>query len=83
MARRMRGKTRTCAGWGHAPGSPVSVSGTLLFLIQDVDGVKVFGLFMFLRIARAPAQNVTDRSFVEQGVNQRGRSHRGQRVAVS
>ena len=28
---------------------------------------------MFLRIARAPAQHATDSSFVEQGVNQRGR----------
>ena len=43
-------------------------------LIQDVDGAELFGLGMFLRIARAPAQNVTDSSFVEQGVNQRGRS---------
>ena len=51
----------------------VTVSGTLPFFIQDADGAKLFGLFMFLRIARAPAQHVTDSSFVEQGVNQRGR----------
>ena len=58
------------AGWGQ----PVTVSGTLPFLIQDVDGAELFGLFMFLRIARALAQYVTDSSFVEQGVNKRGRS---------
>ena len=52
---------------------PVSVSGTLPCLIQHVDGAELFGLFMFLRIAHAPAQSVTDSSFVEQGVNQRGR----------
>ena len=66
------------AGWGlvanTSTGQPVTVSGTLPFLIQDVDGADLFGLFMFLRIARAPAQYVTDTSFVEQGVNQRGRS---------
>ena len=55
-------------------GQPATVSGTLPFLIQDVGGAELFGLFMFLRIARAPAQYVTDSSFVEQGVNQRGRS---------
>ena len=32
-------------------------------------GAELFVLFMFLRIARAPAQYVTDSSFVEQGVN--------------
>ena len=37
-------------------------------------GAELFGLFMFLRIARALAQYVTDSSFVEQGVNQRGRA---------
>ena len=52
---------------------PVSVSGTLPYLIQDVDGAELFALLMFLRIAFAPAQYVTDSSFVEQGVNQRGR----------
>ena len=66
------------AGWGLVAntsiGQPVTVSGTLPFLIQDVDGAELFGLFMFLRIARAPAQHVTDSSFVEQGVDQRGRS---------
>ena len=65
------------AGWGLVANTsteqPVTVSGTLLFLIQDVDGAELFGLFMFLRIARAPAQYVTDSSFVEQGVYQRGR----------
>ena len=65
------------AGWGLVAnadaGQPVTVSGTLPFLIQDVDGAELFGLFMFLRIAHAPAQYVTDSSFVEQGVNQRGR----------
>ena len=55
-------------------GQPVTVSGTLPFLIQDVNAAELFGLFMFLRIARAPAQHVTDCSFVEQGVNQRVRS---------
>ena len=52
------------AGWelaNTAGGQPVSVSGTLPYLIQDVDG--------FLRIARAPAQYVTGSSFAEQGVN--------------
>ena len=34
---------------------------------------------MFLRIGRAPAQYVTDSSFVEQGVNQRGRKQPGRR----
>ena len=43
-------------GAGH-----VSVSGTLPFLIQDVDWAELFGLFTFLRIAHAPAQCVTDR----------------------
>ena len=55
------------AGWelaNTAGGQPVSVSGTLPYFIQDVDG--------FLRIARAPAQYVTDSSFAEQGVNQHG-----------
>ena len=52
---------------------PVTISGTLPFLIQDVDGAELFGLFMFVRIARAPGQHVTDSSFVEQGVNRRGR----------
>ena len=65
------------AGWGLVAnadtGQPVTVSGTLPSLIQDVDGAEVFGLFMFLRIAHAPAQYVTDSSFVEQGANQRGR----------
>ena len=59
------------AGWGlvanTSAGQPVTVSGTLPFLIQDVDGAELFGRFMFLRIARAPAQCVTDSSFVEQG----------------
>ena len=45
-------------------GQPVTVSRSLPFLIQDVDGAELFGLFMFLRIART--------SFVEEGVNQRG-----------
>ena len=54
---------------------PVTVSGTLPFLIQDVNGAELFGLFMFLRIARAPAQYVTDRSFVEFG-------HQGQHISV-
>ena len=49
-------------------GQPVSVSGTLTFLIQNVGGAELFGLFMFLRIASAPAQYVTDSSFVEQCV---------------
>ena len=61
------------AGWGlvanTSTGQPVTVSGTLPFLIQDIDGAELFGLFMFLRIARAPAQYVTDSSFVEQGVS--------------
>ena len=30
-----------------------TVSGTLPFLIQDVDGTELFKLFMFLRIAGA------------------------------
>ena len=34
---------------------------------------ELFGLFMILRIAHAPAQHVTCSSFVEQGVYQRGR----------
>ena len=66
------------AGWelvaNTSTGQPVSVLGTLPFLIQDVDGAELFGLFMFLHIARAPAQCVTDSRFVEQGINQRGRS---------
>ena len=45
-------------------GQPVAVSGTLPFLIQNVDGVALFGLFMFLRIAHAPAQYVTDSSLL-------------------
>ena len=65
------------AGWGLVGNAdarqPGTVSGTLPFLIQDVDGAQLFGLFMLLRIARALAQYVTDSSFVEQGVNQRGR----------
>ena len=48
------------AGWGlvanAGTGQPVTVSGTLPFLIQDVDGAELFGLYMFLRIAHAPAQ---------------------------
>ena len=36
-------------------------------------GSELFGLRMLLRIAHAPAQYVTDSSFVEQGANQRGR----------
>ena len=55
------------AGWelaNTAGGQPVSVSKTLPYFIQDVDG--------FLRIALAPAQYVTDSSFAEQGVNQHG-----------
>ena len=63
------------AGWGlvanTSTGQPVTVSGTRPFLIHDVDGAEFFGLFMFLRIALA--QYVTDSSFVEQGVDQRGR----------
>ena len=51
----------------------VLVTGTLPYLTQDVDGAELFVLFMFLRIAPAPAQYVTDSSFVEQSVNQRGR----------
>ena len=39
-----------------------------------VDRTELFGLFMFLRIARAPAQDVTDSSFVEQVANQRATS---------
>ena len=80
IARPTRAMTRTCAWqvgvWWRtrALGQPVTVSGTLPFLIQDVDGAELLGLLMFLRIARAPAQHVTDSSFVEQGVNQRGRS---------
>ena len=55
-------------------GQPVSASGTLPFFVQDVDWAELFGLFMFLRIARALAQYVTDSSFVEQGEDQRGRA---------
>ena len=65
------------AGWGLAntgAGQPVTVSGTLPFLIQDVHGAELSGLFMFLRITHALAQYATDSSFVEQGVNQRGRT---------
>ena len=65
------------AGWGLAAnagaGQPVAVCGTLPFLIQDVDGAELVGVFMFLRIAQAPAQYVTDSSLVEEGVDQRGR----------
>ena len=54
------------AGWGlvanTATEQPVSVSGSLPNVIQDVDGAELFALFMFLRIARAPAQYVTDTS---------------------
>ena len=76
------------AGWGVVANTsteqPVTVSGTLPFLIQDVDGAELFGLFMFFRIARAPAQYVTDSSFVEQGVYQRGREATvaSQRISV-
>ena len=56
------------ASWGlvanTGTGQPVTVS----FFIQDVDGAELFGLFMFSRIARAPAQYVTDSRFVEQSV---------------
>ena len=66
------------AGWGlvatAAAGNPVTVSGTLPYLIQDVDGAELFASLMFLRLARAPAQYVTDSSIVEQGVNKRGRA---------
>ena len=57
------------AGWelvaNADAGQPVTVSRTLPFLIQDVDGAELVGLFMFLRIAHAPGQYVTDSSFVE------------------
>ena len=50
------------AGWGlvanAGTGQPVAVSRTLPFLVRDVDGAELFGLFMFLRIAHAPAQYV-------------------------
>ena len=52
MDRLTRGKTQTyawLAGWGLVAGQPVPVSGTLPFIIQDVDGAELFGLFMFLR----------------------------------
>ena len=62
------------AGWGLVANAgtenPVTVSGTLPYL----DGAELFGFFMFLRVARAPAQYVTDSSFVEEGVNKRGRA---------
>ena len=67
------------AVWGlvanAGAGQPVTVSGTLPLLAQDVDGAELFGLFMFLRhCARTDSvRHVTDSSFVEQGVNQRGR----------
>ena len=63
-------------GWQLKTGAcqPVTVSGTLPFLIQDVDEAQLFGLFMFLRIAHASAQYVTDSSFAEEGANQRGRT---------
>ena len=66
------------AGWmlvaNAGTANPTTVSGTLPYLIQDVDGAELFGFFMFLRFARAPAQYVTDSSFVEDGVNKRGRA---------
>ena len=37
-----------------------TVSGTLRFFIQDVDGPELVALFMFLRSARASAQYVTN-----------------------
>ena len=43
-------------------GDPVTVLGALPFLIQDVNGAELIGLFMFPRIARATAQYVTDSS---------------------
>ena len=51
----------------------VRVCRCLYLYIQDVDGAKIFGLFMFLRIGRVLAEYVTDNSFIEQGVNQRRR----------
>ena len=68
---------RFVAGWELVANTcarqPVSVSGTLPFLIRNVEGAELFDLFMFLRIAQAVAQYVTDSSFVEQDVNFRGR----------
>ena len=75
MVRRTRGKNRNCAlSVGACVGLRVSAGGTLPFLIQGVDETELFGLFMFFRIAQAPAQCDMDSSSVEQGANQRGRA---------
>ena len=67
-------------GWGlvadTGAGHRVSVPGTLPFLIQDVDGAELFGFFMFLRIARAPVQYVTDSRFVARLARRRGQTSR-------
>ena len=51
------------AGWSlvasAGAGQPVTVSGTLSFLIQDVDGAELFGLLVFLRIAHAPVARLS------------------------
>ena len=75
-ARRKRSKTRTCALLGgdwwltHTRFARLNNAS---FRHPRCRWGKAFGIFMFLRIARAPAQYVTDSSFVERGVNQRGR----------
>ena len=69
--RPVRGRLGLAANAGA--GQPATISDTLPFVIQDVDGAELFGFIMFLRIAHAPAQYVTDSSFVEQRVDQRGR----------
>ena len=48
--------------------NPVTVLGTLPFLTQDVGGADLHGLFMFLRIARAPAQYVLSRASTRVGI---------------
>ena len=68
---------------GAGAGRPVTVAGTLPFLIQDVVGAKLFGPFMFLRIAHAPARCITDSSFVEQGLGPVwAKGHRGQHISL-
>ena len=77
-ARPTKVKRQTC-GWQagvwwrtRAPGSPLR-SPERCRSSSKILIAELVGLFMFLRNAHAPVQYVTDNSFVEQDINQRGR----------
>ena len=72
MAQPTRAMTRTCA-WQVFGGEHELRAARHGLWNAAVPHPRYRGLFMFLRIAHAPAQYVTDSSIVEQGVNQRGR----------